>query len=54
MGLSGTRILSTNAGAMGNMIYQNYVAGQLKELRKMNNPNITETQKQNAILQLQQ
>jgi hypothetical protein len=54
MGISGTSILATVAGAFGYILYENYIAGQLKELQKMNNPNITEQQKQDAIQQLQQ
>ena len=54
MGISGTRIVVAIAGALGYIQYENFVAGQLKELQKMNYSNITEVEKQNAISQLQQ
>lgn len=54
LGISGTAVIATVAGVLGNIQYQNYVVGQLKEVQKMNNSNITDQQKQDTIEQLQQ
>ena len=54
LGISGAGILGIVAGISADIMYNTYLTGQIKELQKMNNSNITEIQKNNYIGVLKQ
>jgi hypothetical protein len=54
LGITGLGIVTGVASLIGYYEYDRFITGQIKELQKMNDPNITETEKQSAIDQLKQ
>ena len=54
LGISGIGIFAFITGAFANLLYDQFLKAQLKELEKMNNPNITESQKASYIEQIKQ
>lgn len=49
LGISGLGLLGIILGLFGNILYSQYLTGQIKEMSKMTNSNITEAQKEAAI-----
>ncbi len=54
LGISGLGILAIITGTLSNILYNQFLTGQIKELEKMNNQNITEAQKASYIEQIKQ
>ena len=54
IGITSLGILSFISSLAANILYNNYLTSQIKELQQMNNPNISEEQKTEKINQLKQ